>query len=69
MCYTMVYKLTKMYTNDTWQKYAQEYIPLACKVKCKDMTLAICTLQKISPLHIKIQDYHLKSQCATLKII
>ena len=29
LSYTMVYKLTKVYTNDTCHKHAQEYRPLA----------------------------------------
>ena len=29
LCYTLVYKLTKMYMNGTWHLYAQEYLFLA----------------------------------------
>ena len=29
MLHNNVYKLTKVYANDTWHQYAQEYLPLA----------------------------------------
>ena len=27
--YKMIYKFAKVYTNNTWHRYVQEYIPLA----------------------------------------
>ena len=32
----------------------------SCILKCKHTTLAISTLIDISPLHIQMEDYHLK---------
>ena len=45
----MVCMLIKVYTNDTWHQYAQEYLTL-CILKCKHMTLAIRYAQIYLPL-------------------
>ena len=49
----MVYKLTKVYTNDTWK-------PSSYKPKYKHMTLDISILKNAFPLHTNMQNYHRK---------
>ena len=60
MCYTMAYTLTKVYTQMTLDINMHENIFLMQIVECEYMTLAISMLNNIVPLHIKIQNYHLK---------
>jgi hypothetical protein len=55
----MVYKLTKVYTNDTGHEYAQVRLPLTYQ-KCKHMTLFISMFNNIFLLHTKTQNHHLK---------
>ena len=44
LCYTMVYKLTKVYTNDTWHEYAQEHPPLRYQKKNTWHLLSVCSI-------------------------
>jgi hypothetical protein len=67
LCYTMVYKLTKMCTNDNETlvclRISSSYI-----LKCKHATLAINKLNNIFPLHTKTISSQV-SQCATPNLI
>ena len=65
-CYTMVYKLTKTYTNDILHKCAQR-ISSSCIRNCKYMTLAIGILDNIFPFILKWKKLSYQvSECATL---
>ena len=54
----MVYKLSKVYTNNTWHEYDQEYSFYI--LKCKHMAHATSLLNNIFLLHTQTQNYHLK---------
>ena len=61
----------KAYTNDL--SLVCTIISFSCILECKHMTLAMSTFKNIFPLHIKMQDYHLKylmcySKCRSVDI-
>ena len=55
----MVYKLTKVYTNDTWHNLFKSIFLLHNKIQTP-LTLANNMFNKIFPLHTKMQNYLLK---------
>ena len=60
MLHNSVYKLPKVYTNDTWHLSTCSRTPASCKVNCKHMTLAISMLNNVLPLYTKTQNWHFK---------
>ena len=59
LCYTMVFKLTKVYTNDILPLVCFK-LSFFCIPKCKQMTLAISTLKISPPCILKRKTSHPK---------
>jgi hypothetical protein len=59
LCYTIVYKLTKMSTKWHLGSICSTISSFSI-LKCKHITLVISMFQDIFPLHTKMQHYHLK---------
>ena len=55
LCCALIYKLTKLYRNDTSWRFVCLRAYASCMLKCKHMTLAINMLNNVVPLCYKTQ--------------